>query len=99
MQLERESRVAYNHMEQWLSRGATYVPTWMAENKSFKSELARIKDGNQYFLMLKKYGRQYVLNPSQCRFLMHSTNEKPEKIETLTKVNYLFIYKPVKILI
>ena len=87
IQFERESRIAHSHMEKWLSRGATYVPTWMAENKSFKTELAKIKNGQQYFLMLKKYGRQYVLNQSQCKFLMDSMNERKEKTTLLLKVN------------
>ena len=89
MQFEKESRVAYNHMEKWSSRGATYVPTWMAENRVFKYDLAQIKDGQQYFLMLKKYGRQYVLNQSQCKFLMASINERAEKITSLLKVNLI----------
>jgi hypothetical protein len=86
LQLERESRVAYSHIGKWLSRGATSVPTWMASNKNFKRNLAKIKDGSEYFLMLKKYGRQYILNQCQCRMLMGMENEKIEKIERMVKV-------------
>ena len=86
-QVDREAKVAYNHISKWLGRGPTSVPTWMNQNALFKNELSKVKNGTQYMNLLKKYGRQFVLNPSQCRFLMATTNEKPEKIECMVKVN------------
>jgi hypothetical protein len=85
-QYEREAKVAYSHMSKWLQNGRNFVPTWMNGNKHFKSDLANIMNGQQYLMMLKKYGRQFVLNPEQCKFLLQSENERPQKIQRIIKV-------------
>ena len=92
-QYEREAKVAYSHMSNWLNNGRNYVPTWMHGNKNFKSDLANIINGKQYLMMLKKYGRQFVLNPEQCKYLLKSENERPQKIERIVKVNFPNILK------
>ena len=96
LQCEREKKIAFQHMQKYLGRGPTSVPTWMAYNLNFTRELAAIWNGEQYLQMLKKYGRQFVLNPAQCRFLMASANERPDKIEKLVKVKNLYKYQTKK---
>ena len=97
LQCEREKKVAFSHMQKYLARGPTSVPTWMAYNLNFNRELAAIWTGEQYLQILKKYGRQFVLNPAQCRFLMSSANERPEKIEKVVKVKIVLYIKIFRI--
>ena len=85
-QLEVQKKNTYADLSKWLKNGTKTVPTWMSKNGEFVKGLKNVRNVHEYVALIKRFGRQFIVNQAQCASILNQNETTDEERREVVKI-------------